>query len=171
MGITTTPRPWIGAMVVALAAASAMADSRECPEAVDQTVIVRANTAAEFRLNVRNDNGQAVTIFQYPEFGQLLRTGSSQLDFVFVPNTTFGGTTYASYRVSQPNQCPGSVPIGRVTFVVEGPPETVVHSGDAVVSHETLCGSISIPIALPALSAIWLAGRSRRRNRKPDLTV
>jgi len=141
------------------------ADTRECPQVFDQTVVVRANTAAEFRLDVRNDNGQAVTIFQYPELGQLLRAGPSQLDYVFRPYTNFGGTTYASYRIDQPNQCPGGVQIGRVTFVVEGPPEAVIHSGDAVLTHDTLCGSISVPVALPMLTGLWFMSRSHRRRR------
>lgn len=171
MGKRIALRFGAGALAIVFACASASADSRECPQAFDQTVVVRANAATRFRLDIRNDNNQPVTIFQYPELGQLLRDGTSQLDYIFTPTSTFGGTTYATYRVSQPNQCPGSVPIGRVTFVVEGPPATVVHSGDAVVTHESLCGSISIPVALPMIPAMWFAGRIGRRNRGPGLTV
>lgn len=167
MGKRITLRTGLGAFAVALASASALADSRGCPEAFDQTVIVRANAATRFRLDIRNSDGQPVTFFQYPELGQLLHDGPSELDYVFAPTSSFGGTTYATYRVNQPSGCPGSLPIGRVTFVVEGPPQTIVHSGDAIVSHDTLCGSVSVPVALPLIPGMWLASRCGRRNRRP----
>ena len=159
-----TKAAWPAFALVAIVTSIANAQNRECPIAFNQTVVVRANTAKSFRLNIQNDNSQPITIFQYPELGQLIPAGTSPLDYVFLPNSRFGGTTYASYRINQPNQCTGGVQTARVTFVVEGPPAAVVLSGDAVFTRDTLCGSVSIPVAIPAVSAMWLVGRGRRRK-------
>jgi hypothetical protein len=139
--------------------------SRGCATAVDQTVIVRAGAATPFRLTVANFERQTITFFEYPFDGTIVPAGADPLAFVFLPNTLNGGLSYATYRVNQPGPCAGTAPLGRITFVKEGPPASNVDVGGSIGVRPVLCGVDFVPIVLPVTAIACLtAKRARRRT-------
>lgn len=138
--------------------------SRGCATASDQTVIVRAGAATPFRLTVANFDRQSITFFEYPFDGTIVPAGGDPLDFVFLPRTLNGGLSYATYRVNQPGPCVGTAPLGRITFVKEGPPASSLDVGGSIGVRPVLCGVDFVPIVLPATAMGCLAARRARRR-------
>ncbi|GJQ27396.1 MAG: hypothetical protein HBSAPP02_24280 [Phycisphaerae bacterium] len=94
---------------------SAVAQTRNCPEAHDQFVGVSGGAVA-FRLHIDNPDDSRISIFQYPLGGILEQAGPTNLDYVFVPSADFRGTTTFTYRLIPPLGCTRSTQLGRVTL-------------------------------------------------------
>ena len=104
------------ALCAVSAAAPASAQSYDCPEVVDQYVSVVPGTPSAFALAGRNLSRCEISIFQYPLGGDLVQTGPSELDWVFIPHDDFTGVTTFKFRVTPPDSCRSAFAIGKVTF-------------------------------------------------------
>jgi len=141
-------------------AASDLAALSACPVAEDDLVIVEADRPAEIHLPVANLGDGDVTIFQHPLGGLLHAAGPSLLDYVFIPDSDFRGSTTLVYRVTPAGECPDSFLLGTVTLAV-GAGATSLDLGGRV--SVALCG---IGFASPLLAAAMLLGLSRIRRRR-----
>lgn len=174
-----------------VAAHRCLAQPRNCPEALDQLVIVEPGVPTAFRLHVvnvveRNRDGFApwddrsgfdaevdgaeprsssaqISVFQYPLGGVLQQTGPTPLDFVFVANADFNGTTEFTYRINPPAGCPGGFVLGSVTLA--GGASDGTAAGVVPTVPTRLCG-VSLPHALStaALSIAFVGSRVRKRR-------
>ncbi len=90
---------------------------RNCPRIDDQVVIVHGGNPTAFSLAVSDLGEGTVSIFQHPLGGILQQAGSSPLDFVFVPQLDFNGTTTFTYRLIPPRGCGNGAMLGTVTIV------------------------------------------------------
>ncbi|MFO0972833.1 MAG: hypothetical protein U1A27_05250 [Phycisphaerae bacterium] len=152
----------IAVLLPLLAAGAATAQTPTiCPSVTQQAVIVHPGTATPVRLAVHNAQRSNVTIYAYPTGGQLVWAGPSQLDYIFLPDGSYAGTTYASYRVDQPAGCAGPSLQGNVQFVIEGAPQVDV--GGSVGVRPVICGADFIPVVIPPLLAFAGLRRLRRR--------
>lgn len=108
----------LGLLLAGIAASPLRADDddRNCPKVFDQFVYVQPGIVSAFRLHVQNADASQVSIFQYPLGGILEPTGPTPLDFVFVPEADFGGTTTFTYRVQTPVGCGSRSILGHVTL-------------------------------------------------------
>lgn len=87
-----------------------------CPRQADQVVIVPHNQPVAFRILVSDLGVGTISVFQYPQGGILEQTGPTPLDFVFVPQLDFRGTTTFTYRLTPPVGCPRGTLLGHVTL-------------------------------------------------------
>ena len=147
-----------GAMRQACAAAiwaiiltSTAAAQQNCPTQSDQAVIVPVGRPVAFRLLVNNLGEGGISIFQYPAGGILEQTGPSPLDFVFVPQLDFRGTTAFTYRLTPPSGCPRNVVLGRVTLAGG-------NAGSLAEQNETTASGVVDPPAQPGLFDLVAAG-------------
>lgn len=168
MGVYSLRRGRGRAAVVSIVvyAHSAVASAVICPSASNQTVIVQPGIATPFRLNVANLGAQTVSIFQYTSDGSIISAGTP-LDYIFLPNFGFAGTTSASFRISKPTECTGASLIATVTFVVSGPGQSSVDLSGDVGVRPIICGADFVPVVIPAVCG-FIAGRTivrRRQNR------
>lgn len=123
---------------------------RNCPVAVDQTVLVGPGPI-EFTLNIQNYTANdIVSIFQYP-LGGILEQGPTPVDFVFVPMTDFRGTTTFTYRLQTSSGC-GSLSVLKTVTLARGTAESTA-SGVVPPPQPTLCG---IPVASMTLMPLLL---------------
>lgn len=134
---------------------------RNCPTVEDQLVVIDRNQPTAFRLRVRDLGDGDVSVFQFPLGGVLEQAGPTPLDFVFIPETDFNGTTTFTYRLTPPFECPRSVQLGRVTLA--GGTTTGTAVGLPAESRPLLCGvSLFGPLAI----TIGLIGATNRLRRK-----
>lgn len=153
----------MSAVFMALSTES-FAQGRNCPETADQTVFVSPGQPVAFRLNVQNIGDAQLTIFQYPLGGVLQQSGPSSIDFTFVPQLGFNGTTEMTYRIIPPYDCARSVQLGRVQLVGGFTDGTA--TGLVPTLPPTICGLGSFaPLSLCAI-ALLLTPRTSR-DRKP----
>lgn len=139
------------AALCAIILTSPAAAEPNCPTQSDQAVIVPPGRPVAFRLLI-NDLGEGtVSIFQYPAGGILEQTGPSPLDFVFVPQIDFRGTTVFTYRLTPPTGCPRSVVLGRVTLAGG-------NAGSLAEQNETTASGLVDPPAQPGLFDLVAAG-------------
>lgn len=180
----------IAAAAVAFLAAVRNASAEiNCPKLADQLVIVPTSGPIAFQLDVFDLGDGTVNIFQYPQGGILEQTGPTPLDFVFVPQSDFRGTTTFTYRLTPPVGCPRSVQLGRVTLaggtagsvaegdattasgLVEPPPDPTFLEvvGGALIGH--VCGLSFVPMTLCTFGAMLSARWLRRRPRRPGTGI
>ncbi len=148
--------PTLAAIIATLVVCTdqAAAQTRNCPIVADQLVLVDQAGPTAIRLDVANLGDGDVSIFQFPLGGILQQTGPTPLDFVFVPEEDFNGTTDFTYRVTPPFGCPRSVQLGHVT--IAGGTAT----GTAAGLAPPVCG---IGLFTPAVMLLTFAAISRRR--------
>lgn len=153
---------WACALCALLAAAQAesvrgQAQAPACPIVEDQVISVASQQATAFTVGVENLGRGEVSVFQYPLGGELV-AGSTPLDFVFVPDQGFVGTTTFIFRVTPEAGCPHPALLGKVTFV--GPT-----TGRQFVSPEEkhICGA-GVPLTMAACSLMIRMGSARRRQ-------
>jgi hypothetical protein len=147
-------------------------DGRNCPIALDQYVIVGSGPAA-FSARVENFNDKCqLSIFQYPLGGILEQPGPTPLDFLFVPETDFRGTTTFSYRLTVPRGC-GNGTILKTVTLARGTSES---TASGVVPPPTVCGAgmcgagMSSLMLMPLMLVIWKNHhRSATRRKKTQL--
>lgn len=158
----TSPRPrtvfgFCLGLCAALAAAPAFAQSYDCPEVVDQYVAVQPGSPSSFSLEGRNLSGCEIGVFQYPLGGDLVQTGPSQLDWVFIPHDDFTGVTMFTYRVTPPDSCSTAFALGKVTFAGGS-------TGRLTPPREEGCGTGFLFPSLGAMiGLVPFVGRTRRR--------
>ncbi len=140
---------------VVVFAGPAFAQTRNCPVVRDQLVVLEPDRPTAFQLNVFDLGDGEVGIFQFPLGGILQQTGPTPLDFVFVPNEDFNGTTEFTYRVTPPFGCPASVELGRVTLAGG------TSIGTAAGLAQPVCG---IGLFTPAAMLLLFASPRRRRR-------
>lgn len=87
-----------------------------CPKLANQSVIISKSGPTAFQLNVTDLGRGTISIFQFPLGGILQQPGPTPLDFVFVPNPDFGGTTTFTYRLTPPVGCDRGMQMGKVTL-------------------------------------------------------
>jgi hypothetical protein len=109
-----------------------------------------------------------VTIFQYPLGGVLQQAGPTPLDFVFVPNADFNGTTSFMYRITPPAGCPRGTELRRVDLAGGYSDSTAAGLVPTVPPH--LCGvSISLAVVTSAMMIVMmLLGRRPGLRRTPS---
>lgn len=130
----------------------------DCPTIHDQVVTVSADTPTEFTIDVDNLGRGLVSIFQSPLGGTVMQSGSSQLDFTFIPDDGYTGTTYFTYRVAPETGCHHQALLGRVTLAGPTTGKPFMRSEPA-----SLCGvSAATAVSLTGLLCLGLA-----RRRKP----
>ena len=139
------------AVICAIILTSTAAAQQNCPTQSDQAVIVPPGRPVAFRLLVSDLGQGAVSIFQYPAGGILEQTGPSPLDFIFVPQLDFRGTTVFTYRLTPPSGCPRSVVLGRVTLASG-------NAGSLAEQNETTASGVVDPPAQPGLFDLIAAG-------------
>lgn len=139
------------AAVCAIILTSTAAAQQNCPTQSDQAVIVPPGRPVAFRLLVIDLGAGDVSIFQFPAGGILQQTGPSPLDFVFVPQLDFRGTTVFTYRLTPPAGCPRSVVLGRVTLASG-------NAGSLAEENETTASGVVDPPAQPGLFDLVAAG-------------
>jgi len=145
--------------------AQAEAPDRNCPENADQVIAVTPGQPAIFRIAVHHLGDGQVSIFQYPLGGSLQQSGPTPLDFVFIPQQDFNGSTDLTYRVIPPFGCPRTVQLGRVTLVGGHADSTAVGLVPTVPS--TLCGIGSFaPLGIVGIT-LFRTQRRGRRTREP----
>lgn len=172
------------AIIVALCITPSALGQINCPTQADQAVIVPQGRPVAFRLRVSDLGDGMVSIFQYPAGGILEQTGPTPLDFVFVPQLDFRGTTTFTYRLTPPSGCPRTVQLGRVTLasgnagsldeenattasgVVDSPVEPDLFDLVAAGLISNTCGGGLLPFGqLFAIAMLAGKGRSRIRRR------
>ncbi|MCG8404566.1 MAG: hypothetical protein MI923_05150 [Phycisphaerales bacterium] len=144
--------------------ATAQFQGRNCPIVEDQLVVIDRNQPTAFSLRVADLGDGDVSIFQFPLGGILEQSGATPLDFVFVPDINFNGTTSFTYRLTPPRNCPRGVQLGRVTLA--GGTASGTAGGLSVDpspgSSPLLCG---VGLFGPLTIGIGLIGLSHRRRR------
>ena len=129
--------------------ASAQLQARNCPQVENQLVFVALSQSTAFRLSVTELGEGEVSIFQFPLNGSLEQAGPSPLDFVFIPEAGFDGSTDFTYRVIPPLGCPRSVQLGRVTLAAGTAPGTPVGFATPADIDVHLCGiGLFAPMAI-----------------------
>lgn len=138
---------------------------RNCPKLANQSVIISKTEPTAFQLNVTDLGRGTISIFQFPLGGILEQPGPTPLDFIFVPNPDFGGTTTFTYRLTPPDGCARGLQMGKVTLaggVSDGtdyglnePPKPQPHNWLL-----DLCGA-GLPLLLP-LTLMGLVVTKRR---------
>lgn len=175
---------FLGAAVISATCMTSPASGQiNCPTQADQAVIVPHGRPVAFRLLVNDLGVGTVSIFQFPAGGILEQTGPTPLDFVFVPQLDFRGTTTFTYRLTPPFGCPRTVQLGRVTLasgnagsleeenattasgVVDPPAEPGLIDLVAAGLISNACGVGLLPFGLVSTFAM-LAGKGRTRNRR-----
>lgn len=143
-------RVFAAVLSVVLLASTAIAEVN-CPSLVDQTVVVPQGRPVTFRLLVSELGDGTVSIFQYPAGGILEQSGATPLDFVFVPQIDFRGTTTFTYRLTPPVGCPRSVQLGRVTLASG-------NAGSLAEDNATTASGVVNPPREPGLFDLVAAG-------------
>jgi len=140
-------------------AASAEAQFHEptCPTVTNQTVSVAADRTTTIELNIENLGGGRVSIFQYPYGGDLEQSGSDPIEFIFIPDDGFSGTTTFMYRVTPESGCRKGALLGTVTLV--GPT-----TGRQYVKQNVKACGVGTGLALAFTAVVGLAWRGRRRT-------
>lgn len=97
------------------------------PQAIDDVVQVPFGGTAAFNalLNDVLPNAFTFMIATPPPLGRLIDTLADIGAYVYRPQSGFTGSETMTYTVSN-NNCPGSITIGMVTFVVGGAPECYI---------------------------------------------
>ncbi|RIK68140.1 MAG: hypothetical protein DCC65_04795 [Planctomycetota bacterium] len=166
-----------------LAPSGAIAQTN-CPKLSDQLVLVTTAQPVAFQLDVTDLGTGTVSVFQYPLGGILEQVGP--LEFVFVPQLDFRGTTQLTYRVTTPVGCPQASLLGRVTLaggnagsleeenattaigLVEPPKEPDLFELVAVGIVSSACGLGFAPMSVVTFAMLVAGGRWRRRPRRSD---
>lgn len=172
------------ACVLTLLAPSGAIAQTNCPKLSDQLVLVTTAQPVAFQLDVTDLGTGTVSVFQYPLGGILEQVGP--LEFVFVPQLDFRGTTQLTYRVTTPVGCPQASLLGRVTLaggnagsleeenattaigLVEPPKEPDLFELVAVGIVSSACGLGFAPMSVVTFAMLVAGGRWRRRPRRSD---
>lgn len=163
------------AYILLASALPCAAQARNCPAASDQLVVVNPGEPTVFRLAVDgfdastsggSTSGAIVSVFQYPLGGVLQQSGPTPLDFVFLANPDFNGTTLFTYRLTPPTGCPGGTQFGQVDLVGGFSDSTA--SGLVPTVPPRLCG-VTFPLGVVASALACLIGVRARGGRRLDL--
>jgi hypothetical protein len=130
-----------------------------CPTVTNQTVGVAADETTTIELDIENLGGGRVSIFQYPYGGGLEQSRSDPLEFVFIPDDGFSGTTTFMYRVTPESGCRQGAVLGTVTLI--GPT-----TGRQYVKPGVKACGVGTGMALAFTAVVCLAWRGRRRMRR-----
>lgn len=137
---------------------------RNCPAVEDTLVIVQPNQPARIRLPVFNADSGEVTVFQFPLGGELVPTGPTKLDYVFIPDSTFNGRTSFTFRVTPPRGCGNGTLLATVTLAGGRATDTVDLGGRVGVTP-VLCGVGASVV--PVITCLFFAcARIARRRRR-----
>ena len=154
----------MGLALVFAAARPDRALARNCPAVSDALVVVAPNGPTSFSLPVTNGENADVTVFQFPLGGQVLHTGPSEIDYVFIPDASFDGRATLRFRVTTDNDCGGGTMVGAVTLAggTRHQPGPGVSGG---LIGEGGCGVGVIGVALMAQFGVLLVVAAQRWRR------
>jgi|GEM_PF-3214777 len=150
--------------------AQAQFGAANCPEALDAAVAVGVGQPVLVRLPVASPDGARVSIFQPPIGGLLQPVDDDGLDYIFIADSTFTGSSELTYRVRPPFDCRENLLLGRVQLVGAPGAFAVAEGETAPLTFEprsfapSLCGlGITAPLLL---GCMLLEGRRQRRRRR-----
>ncbi len=150
-------------VMVCTASAEAQFNQPTCPTVKDQTISVSRGQTTTFDVDVDNLGSGHISIFQYPYGGSLEQSPSEPLEFTFVPDEGFSGTTTFMYRVTPESGCRQGAILGKVTLM--GPT-----TGKQFVRPEIkACGvGTGMALSLAGIAGLVRRGRRLRRSRMTD---
>lgn len=168
-----------GVFLLLTSGSNAGAQTRNCPIQKDQTVTVPSGGVAHFKLDVTNADDARISIFQYPLDGILEQSTGSPLEFTFISQPEFNGSSVFTYRLDPPPGCENGTVLGKVTLVggsalgtASGIQQEVKHEPTPLETFVTtfIAASKANPCGLGAVLPLTLTGallfvaqRTRRR--------
>jgi len=135
---------------------------RNCPTLQDRAYIVDRIAPTPFQLPVFNAENADVSIYQYPIGGDIVQTGPSQLDYVFVPDASFDGRATVRFRITPKNDCDGSTNVGSIELLSGVAPVPTL--GVNPHNHLRACGIGASHVMMLASAGAMLVFAVQRRR-------
>lgn len=136
---------------------------RNCPILQDAGFVVDPITPTPIRLPVVNAENAEVSIFQYPSGGDVVYSGPTKLDYLFVPDASFDGRATVRFRVTPRDDCNGATLIGSIELLSGLAPVPGALYGNPH-NHLRACGIGASHVLMMASAGAMLVFAVQRRQ-------